>query len=137
MILPNVRLGLRHKSRKHARPVGGAQKGRKEKSHHCGECGTIQVVGRCFARKRLRAMRSKSGLSVGDALPDHGHTNCSPERPKQNFLPTLTSWTRQLTPDVGCAGSRSCSSPMPTASSAAGLTLNGSIKASRIASARR
>jgi len=47
--------------------------------------------GCCFARKRLRALRSKSGLSVRDAVPGHGHTNCSPERPKQNFLPTLTS----------------------------------------------
>ena len=60
MILPNVRLGLRHKSRKHARPVGGAQKGRKEKSHHCGECGTIHVVGRLLCSKAAQ----------GDALKE-------------------------------------------------------------------
>src|SRR5262249_51623795 len=76
--------------------------------------------------------RNKSSRSLA-----YGQANCSPERPKQNFLPTLTSCTRRLTPDVGWAGSRSCSSPMPTASSTAGFTPNGSIKASRIASARR
>jgi len=40
---------------------------------------------------RLRCKRSKIGLSIRGAVAGHGHTNCSPERPKQNFLPTLTS----------------------------------------------
>ena len=51
MILPNLRLGLRHKSRKHARPSGGAKKGRKEKCHHCGECGPIHVLGLLLCSK--------------------------------------------------------------------------------------
>jgi hypothetical protein len=39
----------------------------------------------------LRSRHSKSGPSILRAMARHGHTNCSPERPKQNFLPTLTS----------------------------------------------
>ena len=75
MILPNVGLG-RLATIEKAR--GGSR--RKEKSHRCGECGHFTLA---YGRPLRTWFR--------EAMHGHGHTNCSPERPKQNFLPTLTS----------------------------------------------
>jgi hypothetical protein len=102
MILPNVRLGLRREARKR----GAAAADAKKKCHLCNECGLVHfVVGGCSARSRLRAISAIELPEVRiypaamhalqahhrDAMRGYGQTNCSPERPKQNFFPTLTS----------------------------------------------
>jgi hypothetical protein len=116
MILPNVRPGLRHKSRKRARrqaaggrrqAAGGRGKGEKKNVTIAVNVAQFTFLGGCYARKwrqatarskrlnvrtyRLRRTQPKSGLSIRESTRGHGHANCSPERPKQNFLPTLTS----------------------------------------------
>jgi len=111
MILPHVRLGLRHVSGKRIEKAyresmrgGGRRKENVIIGMNAAQFTLLWAAALCDQRlkttvrsNRLNVQRhdqlccgrSKTGLSIH--MPDHGHTNCSPERPKQNFLPMLTS----------------------------------------------
>jgi hypothetical protein len=102
MILPNVRLGLGREARKRARrqstqtknstfAVKAAQFTLLVGGRFCSKAAQGNFRDRLAGRRRSIGCDGRAQSELSDAMRGYGQTNCSPERPKQNFLPTLTS----------------------------------------------